>query len=867
MIFRKSLSKKKGAAYSFFSGLSAGFVPAVIITLVQTLLMAVVPLINFINIDFGDSDYAGEKLLSRDRYKFFVFDMSDPAEFYILFGVLGILAILVAIRLFSFICDKKTVNVFYSLGIKRSTLFMSKYCAGVVLLIGAAIIPVVLSYAVNLIFLGSSWQMSLVMLHMYCGLSVFSLICFSVASVVFSSVGTVSEAVVYSVALLFAPTIIIFLTERIIGAFLPSSTLNAWIQDFYLTDHDYWGSNSQSLLESTSDYNPLLFFAKEISAFARGFIEKGELTLRIDKETASWYIPKLFIHFPWFIIAAGLGVLGSLLFKRIKAENCGFLNTNKVLSNLTIFELCLLGSSVLLSEIEWTEKSVIAAAGFGAAFALYLIAEIFLKRNFMKILKALYKFVIHMTVVCLIYGVCMTGAFGYSDYIPDKSKIESVELSIPVSYSRIGMSNMHFNWNTNDIVYAYEPTFFRLLPAMKDSEDIDNILEFNRKIVEIEDDDDFASEIVIRYNLKNGKTSERRHTLTSRDEIYELLKLTDLKGFKDEIYNFIYNTFTMEDLKAEYNKYGYIDESNAYNLAFTYKYSVVTARSTSLQENRVLNLTEEQFKTLKDAVYKDISSLSYEDYYLSNKTQKGILSFGINSDVYAQLRGDISVYKMTYTEPVTQVMMPDIIVEEDKKENPSDDIEDEEIFDDEPFLEESEDTRYLYIDTMQYQGLGGMRGEDKSYDLIITEDMVNTLNALNSFGLSDCFNSELEIESVSFREYDLNKIFSYYRYSTRNYMFDFYSYPVFIDDFYYISDDISLVESSVAENKITDKEKINTLTSLMKLHEYTFNDGYLCLVKYTDGTYNVKYLSRDDAPDFVKNYKYTLNDSDSSYYW
>lgn len=862
MIFRKSLSKKKGAAYSFFSGLSAGFVPAVLIAILQTLLMAVMPLINFINIDFGNSDYVGEKLLSKDKYKFFVFDMTDSAEFFVLFAVLGVLSILVAIRLFSFICDKKTVNVFYSLGIKRSTLFLSKFSAGAVLLICATLIPVVLSYGVNLIFLGGSWQLSLVMLHMYCGLSVFSLICFSVAAVVFSSVGTVSEAVVYSVALLFAPSVIIYLTENIIGAFLPSSTLNLQIHGFGLTDHDYWGSDSPSLLEATSDYNPLLFFANEIAAFARGMLEDGKLTLRINHEAADWYIPKLFIHFPWFIIAVGLGVLGSLLFKRIKAENCGFLNTNKVLSNLTIFELCLLGSSVLLGEIEWTDMWIVVLAGFGAAFALYLIAEIFLKRNFIKILKALYKFVVHMTVVCLIYGVCMTGAFGYSEYIPDKSKIDSVELSMPLSYSQISTGYTYFNWNTNDFIKVYESYNFKLLPEMKVSEDIDKIMEFNRKINSIEKDDGIQNEIVIRYNLKNGKTSERRHILTSREELSELLKLTELKGYRDEIRNMIYNSFTMDDLKAEFNKYGYIDESNAYKLAFTYEYSVVTARSTSLRENRALNLTKEQFNTLKDAVYKDISALSYEDYYFGNKAQTGILSFGIKSEVFDELRGDTVVYRMNYTEEATvPVVMTEPVTQ------PDEEIPDDEIYpDDEPFLEEPEDTRYLYTDNKQYQNLGGMDSNEKCYDVIITEDMVNTLNALNSFGLSDCFNSELTVESVAFREYNLNDIFSYYRYNNRNYIFDFYSYPVFREDLYYISDDITLVEDSVAENKITDKDKISTLTSLMKLHEYTFNDGYFCFVKYSDGSYNTKYLSREDAPDFVTSYNYKLN-SEDNYYW
>ncbi len=858
MIFRKSLSKKKGAAYSFFSGLSAGFVPAVLILIVQTFLMAVLPLLTFIENDFGNAD-RGEIILSKEKFKFLTFGLSDSYELYMVFGVLGILAIFVAVRLFSFICDKKTVNVFYSLGIKRSTLFMSKYLAGAVLLIGATIVPVILSYIVNLIFLGGSWQLSLVLLHLYCGLSVFVLVCFSAAAVVFSSVGTVSEAVVYSAALLFAPTIVIFLVEQIIGAFLPSSTINEYIMLFDSSMHDYYGRMGESLLESTTDYNPLLFFVNELSAFSRGFLEKGEIQLRIDGEPSDWYFPKIFIHFPWFIIAVGLGVLGSLLFKRIKAENCGFLNTNKVLSNLTIFELCLVGSSVLLSEIEWQETWVVITSGVAAAFGLYLIAEIFLKRNFLKILKSLYKFVAHIGVIAIIYGICATGLFGYGDYIPDRSKIQSASISVPFSYSQITTTPVDTNWNQEWFIRIYETWRHFMMPEMTDSADIDKVVEINKLAVETEKDDGLQSEIIIRYTLKNGKISERKHALTSRQELRALMDLVDTKAYNDEIHKLFNSNFSEEDIKAEYNKYGWVDESNYMRLAFNYKYSVVSARTDSLTENKALKLTEEQFKTLKDAVYKDITTQSLENYFFGNKAQYGVLSFGINEKVYSIEGVNQHIY---YDEIVTEPAVPEITVPEEEVTLPEEELP-EELFPGEEFAPE-EESKYLYTEYMNYENLGGLRGSG-TYDVIITEDMVNTLAALNSMGFADCFKSELTVESVSFREYDTDEIFAYYRDIDRSYIFDFFAYPVDRMELYGMENEKN-PEEKIAENKITDKVKLQELNSLMKLHEYTFDDGYLCLVKYSDGNYTVKYLSREDAPDYVSNFNYVMNGQEIYYY-
>ena len=863
MIFHKSLSKKKGTAYSFFSGLSASFVPAVLMCLFQTLMMAILPLVTFINIDYGGTAAGSPEKTERakDLYKFLVYGEADAWTMYVVFALLGILSMLVAVRLFNFICDKKTVNVFYSLGIKRTSLFISKYFAGAVLLIGANIIPVVLSYIVNLIFLGGSWQLSLVLLHMYCGFSVFSLLCFSVAAVVFSSVGTVSEAIVYSVALLFAPTVIIYITERIIGAFVPSSTLNDYVVLFETTYHNYWSTSSESLLERTSDYNPLLFFTNEVCTFATGRIKDGQVTLPGTASDSSWFFPNIFIHFPWFVIAVALGALGAMLFRRIKAENCGFLNTNKILSNLTIFELCLVGSSLMLSEIEWTDTRVVIACGAAAAFGLYLIAEIFLKRNFIRILKALYKFVAHAAVIAIIYGVCATGLFGYANYIPDKSDIQSVEISVPLSYSQISLNYADYMCSSESFMRVFEPYHYTLLPKMTENADIDKAIELNELIAKTAKDDGYKSEIIIRYNLLNGNTSERKLTLTSRQELEKLLELTDTTAYKNELYNIFYSGFSEDDLKAEYNKYGWIDDASYIRLAFDYKYSVVTARSNSLMENRALKLTEAQFNTLRDAVYKDILAMDSQGYFSSGKAQLGVLSFGITDEVYSIGRIDPTPL---YEEGISQPTPPVTVIPE-TEETITEDIPVEDVLPDKEYSEE-ENSKYLYSDNSFYSSLGNYMGSSEhTYDVIITEDMVNTLAALKAMDYEDCFKREITVDSVSFREYNTAEIFAYYTYRERNYIYDFFAYPLSKDKIWGYENEKN-PEEATAENKITDKARLAELDQLMKLHEYTFDDGYFCLVKYSDGTYCVKYLSYEDAPEYVRSFNYKMNGENYSYY-
>ncbi|MBR3767085.1 MAG: ABC transporter permease [Clostridia bacterium] len=857
MIFHKSLSKKKGAAYSFFSGLSASMVPAIFIAIFGTVIMAVLPLIEFIGINTNAQDSLSETVKkAKDIFKFSVFgsrDFLDTVMFYMILAVLGVFSILVAVRIFSFICDKKTVNVYYSLGIKRSSLFMSKYFAGAVLLCAATAIPTVLSYFVNVIYLGPSWQLSLVLLHLYCGLSVFMLLCYSITAAVFSSVGTVSEAVVYSVAVLFAPTIIIFITEQIIGAFLPSSTLNEYLAHFGDDPYMYY-SGSSSLLEATAAFNPVLFFADELLKYSCGLIDGTKIELMgIDSE---WIFPNILIHFPWFIIAVAAGVIGALLFKRIKAENCGFLNTNKLLSNLTIFELCLFGSSIFLSEIRWEGPAVVLSIGAVAAFVLYIIAEIFLKRNFKKIVFSLYKFVAHMAVIAIIFGICATGAFGYDTYIPDKSKIKSAEVAVPFSYSGISTYYMGYGWNSDAFIRIYEPYHMMYMPVFTESGDIDTVMEVNKLIHENENDDGSFCQIVIRYNYHSGSFSERKIVLRNKDEIASLFSLYDTKAYKEELKNLFYKENRVDEIKkAALNNY-YVDESIIKQLAFEYEYSSVSARTPSLHESRALDLTKEEFTALKDAVFKDLSAQSSSEYFSSDFKQLGVLSFDVNEKAY-KIEG-LNGYT---EEAVTMPTIPEaeVIPEDIPEETLPEVIITEEV--------PEEDSPYLYTSNELYSALGGL-DYNGSYDVIITENMINTLSVLEKAGLTDCFKTELTVESVSFREYNSGEIFNYYyNNSETNYLHDFFAYAVNPMEFYDIENEPNFkLEGNYSENIITDKEKLTQLDSLMRLHEYTFDSGYFCLVKYTNGEYTVRYLSEEDAPQYVRDFNYTMNENPTYYY-
>ena len=128
MIFQKSLAKKKGRAYAFFSGLVTGIVPALLQLLFVGGITFAVALSELMSRE--DNLKENEKLSDTIRYIIGIGESLYINEYIslIMCGVV-VIGIFTAIRLFSFAADKKTVNVYYSLGIKRVTLFASKFFA------------------------------------------------------------------------------------------------------------------------------------------------------------------------------------------------------------------------------------------------------------------------------------------------------------------------------------------------------------------------------------------------------------------------------------------------------------------------------------------------------------------------------------------------------------------------------------------------------------------------------------------------------------------------------------------------------------------------------------------------------------------
>lgn len=852
MTSHKYLSKKKGAAYTFFSGLRTAIVPAVCIALLELLVFAFAPAFSLSSQKKSLGSNSAQKL--SDTVKFFTSIVEEQFLCYAFLIIIALMSITAAVILLHFMADKRTVNVYYSLGIKRRTLFLSRWFSGAVMLTVPPILAVTAGFIVNLIYLKLSWQLSVAYLHIFFGLWIFSLLCYSVSAAVFSSVGTVSEGIFYSVGVLAFPSVVLLALQNLLAAFVPATTFNSIISAF--GSSEYFGNlTAQSLLAKFSRYNPVLFFADEIIKYSCGTIKQSSLILG---DSTPFSFPNLGISLFWIPVIVIVTVLGCIFFVRRNAENCGFLNTNKVLANAVLFELLMAAVAIPLTEINYYPLKDLFIGSAIAAFVIYILFEIFLKRNFKLIVKSCYKFAAHAAVIAIIIGIFSAGLFGYAKYVPDTSDVKAVAVAVPVSGSSLDIrtnSYMSTVYSTNPFVAAKMQYGFSELPEMTDENDIKEVTALHKKLVDANIDSGNAiASLTFRYALKNGMTESRRVFVKDEKLLREAFELCTAAACKAQYEKLLGTDWsTLKNDSGKFIEY----EDSAYG-AFIYENSSVAFYLSTLNEDYALDLEKTEFYALKEAVKKDLIAQTSADMFDSTSKPLGVLSFTADD---AALSVEGMTGNMQYEEPASAPgQLPETVNE---NELPDDGTLGDETDESEVPANETDENKKLRYDTDRLYEIYPDYGF--TYNVIVTEKMTNTIAALKNSGSEEVFKSRLTPKSVSFIKLDYSSMARPYSASDgRNFISrDTLAFAPSSENVYdYRTDSTMTLTQAVkvkSENIITDSAKISEVLSNVSLRSLTKNGDYICVVDFGNERVACYPLPSEKAPEYVRNYTYNIS--------
>ena len=660
--------------------------------------------------------------MMRDAYEVFIFDSEQAAYnplFYIFPALLVVISILLGVLLFRFVTNKKTVNVYYSLGIKRADLYTARLLAGVFMMLAATLIPLAVSLGLNLHYFGSSAMLWRTFLFY----AVHNVICvlagLTISAAVSSCVGTVVESLGFSAVLAAFPSVVTMCVNYSVPAILngaPSKT--------YYGIYPVASSFSENYLDMTNStlFGRAIAHINLLLLNGSSYINSATVGAMTKEAAKKWVAPSLTPYILWAVLIAAFFVFGLFMFKRRKAEICGFPGRSAVLN----FVLCMIASFGAASLIIYLASKnpdistwLLIAILLVISMAVFLVLDILVHLSFKALKKDWRIGLVHVGLMAAFLLSLYTGFFGYSSRVPDVQSIESASISAPnalMGSYKLGNglqsgynSNLYFGEDGLKDYYYVGNRSNSLVEDFKDKDDINTVREIHKAMIKAGninemncDPDDYSKRatsqtIIIKYKLKNGRELIRVYNYVPLTDYPTLYALEDTKNWNSKIKNELLN----------------IDSENVIPIVFS-----------AQMDNRIA-VDEELTAGLARAIYNDISTLSSDKFLSSNAKYLGSVAFYVNREQ----REDYSIYESS--EYVNATSMEDEITEEE-----------------EPLSRQETVDNLAIRDNSQgkYLALG-------DYSVIpITEEMTNTISFLKAHGLYEKLSDESPIVSVRVKD-------------------------------------------------------------------------------------------------------------------
>ena len=608
-------SQNKITRYSFLTGLKNSSIVAIINFAVLMVVNAV-----FIENDLGN-------IYNVKHILYTIKDQNDP-YFELLSGAGSVISILI-ILLFSIVIGvvaygfefkKKTSNVYFSFGISRKKLFLSKYLGGLIPLLISIIVMIISSLPFNLIYLkGDKLKMIEYSLYIIAGFCILAFICYTITALICSLSGTHVEAFGISLTVLLLPTILFVSIVNLMNSLLLGNAYGT-----YITWNSV-GNSMADLIYNLDKYNPIIFFASEAVGHCT-FYKNGEGKTLLGGETKI-QTPDVGLLLIWTVIGIVLLMAAIWLFQRRKAEIAEVAGTNKPLRLICVSSISLLGFSFVM-QLRYLLINITTLQAFLLALIAFIILFIFFDFIFSfkivkvkKDLKWLPAGLGTTAVICIIF---LTGCFGFKNYVPDISEIDSIEMS----YN----GDNNFMWEANysglildDSIDYYDfPSFLGSNVDYYSYGDKSIVTKLHKEIIaagwkEYKSNKGKAIEkqftpiqIQIKYKMKNGSVINRFYDRTTMKVCEDMLKLDDTDGVRKNIAKLYNGEFIFNN-----SIYSYLNGDNdAYIRA---SYDIGTETKVALDKEKKVQLL--------NSIKSDILNQSVSERYFSSKDTLGSIDF------------------------------------------------------------------------------------------------------------------------------------------------------------------------------------------------------------------------------------------------
>lgn len=782
----------------------------------------------------------------KEQYTFLFSDNMTYMRYFVIAALLGV-GLLMGIATFRFITGKKTINVYYSLGIKRTRLFTAKYLSGLTLVGLSVAVPMLVALLANLVALGANRYLFTAFFYLLFGM--FSVVAFSytLTAMVFTTVGTAFEGVLFSGILLLFPEILLTCLQVFIRKLVLGTPLGADFSNSYV----HMGETTmETLPKQYAQLNPLRYMSKGLYTYSQGGVVGKLSDYNNGGNLVAWKNPDFLVPIIWLLVTAALFAFGAFFYERRKAEIGGFIGKNKVLNFIGIFLVGIFGFATAFDLLQSQGTAIALAVGAVVFVVIYAVLSLVLLRNVRQFVKDLPALPVQLALTALIFVFFATGYFGAANKIPETADIASAQISLPYQNYQLQEENDWYYIGGMQTADASPKGNYT------EGKDIEFVRNIHKMLVEAGKTDPtvldenfngvYPVSVKIVYTLKNGKQVLRNYYGASED-ILHALQQADKTAYQQSVLNRIFK----EELKkveppksgglngtisggdmADYNEYRYIRAVRESEDIRLYNKTLTTETK--------LELTAEQRQTLLDCLYKDLTAQTPENHY-NPQESLGLITFYLIANEDADMpQTDAVVY-----EDVTAVYGAE----------PA--IDDKVVSEDGVFAEEDVFT--------------GKTVDSGVPNFFITADMVNTVEFLKSVGYQNALTGDKTLKAV------------YGTKVTERFRASYYDRMVADGDSFACE---FIGESSKGDNyaditglwqemapadkptvyKTTDAAMMQAIyDGIVTRAELRPND-YIVVLEYADGTYAKAYVRAEKMPDAAKA-EIEKNQPASAYDW
>ncbi len=315
-----------------------------------------------------------------------------------------------------------------------------------------------------------------------------------------------------------------------------------------------------------------------------------------------------------------------------KAENIGRLSDNKSAIMFNKITVGLLGASIAVSGIYQyfepffnnTVVIIMALSGVVCGLVFILLYNLLTADRFHFSKKDLIPLATTCSAIALCLVVGATNIFGLYDKVPDVEEVESVTVSIPFD-GFVPTPEIDTGFTTADVFNTIEL-------ELTDKESIKLATTIHTAAVS-DKSPEFAGNLYLKYTLKNGTVIARQYNQVSEGAYDCAMALWDTAEVKEFYKNVLFPTKEMlEDTGKGATTLGYINDD-----------AQITIVSKSHKKEQLSDITSAEHKKIREAIYKDICTLGYRDFFMPDTPQLGAVQIAYKESPYSFFR-DFNFY-------------------------------------------------------------------------------------------------------------------------------------------------------------------------------------------------------------------------------